>query len=82
MGHMLLRDMDDDTKQRLRERAAVNGRSMNMEAQEILRAAVGTANTRNLALRAELDAFRAKLAGRHHTPSEELVRESRDVDAR
>ncbi len=39
MAQLLVRGLDDDVKQRLRERAARGGRSMEEEAREILRAA-------------------------------------------
>ena len=37
MGSMLIRNIDDDLKQRLRLRAAEHGRSMEEEARKILR---------------------------------------------
>jgi plasmid stability protein len=40
MGTMTLRGLDDDLKKRLRLRAAENGRSMETELREILRAAL------------------------------------------
>lgn len=84
MGQMLIRDIDDTLKQRLRERAAANGRSMNAEVCQILSTTLDPAlrQQRNAEVMEKLAAFRAKLVGREHTPAEELVRESRDVDAR
>ena len=50
MASITIRNLDDDTKQRLRVRAAVNGRSMEEEAREILRRVMGErAPTLNLA---------------------------------
>jgi plasmid stability protein len=40
MGTMTIRGLDDDLKKRLRLRAAENGRSMETELREILRAAL------------------------------------------
>ena len=50
MASITVRNLDDDLKKRLRVRAAVNGRSMEAEAREILRSAlaVETAPTKNL----------------------------------
>ena len=41
MASITIRNLDDDVKTRLRERAARNGRSMEEEARLILREAVG-----------------------------------------
>jgi plasmid stability protein len=41
MGTLTIRDLDDAVKDRLRVRAATNGRSMEAEARAILAAAVG-----------------------------------------
>ncbi|WP_322518168.1 plasmid stabilization protein [Rhodopseudomonas palustris] len=51
MAVLTIRDIDDAIKQRLRVRAAVNGRSIEDEAREILRAALSTdePRPRNLA---------------------------------
>ena len=50
MASITVRNIDDDLKRRLRVRAAVNGRSMEAEAREILKAALPaeTAPTKNL----------------------------------
>ena len=42
MGTLVIRDLDDDVKTRLRKRAAANGRSMEAEARVILANAVTT----------------------------------------
>lgn len=50
MASITIRNLDDNIKQRLRVRAAVNGRSMEEEAREILRRVMGErAATLNLA---------------------------------
>ena len=50
MASITVRNLDDDLKRRLRIRAAVNGRSMEAEAREILKSALGAeaAPTKNL----------------------------------
>ena len=50
MASITVRNLDDDVKQRLRVRAAVNGRSMEAEAREILKTAlaVEAGPTKNL----------------------------------
>jgi len=42
MAAITIRQLSDDDKQRLRERAAANGRSMEAEAREILRAGLAS----------------------------------------
>ena len=42
MSTLTVRNLDDDLKQRLRVRAAQNGRSMEAEAREILRSSLTT----------------------------------------
>lgn len=42
MSTLTVRNLDDDLKTRLRVRAAQNGRSMEAEAREILRASLAT----------------------------------------
>ena len=50
MASITIRNLDDAVKQQLRMRAAEHGRSMEEEARDILRAAVGEGRaTRNLA---------------------------------
>lgn len=41
MAQLLVRDIGDDVKERLRERAREHGRSMEAEARDILREALG-----------------------------------------
>ncbi|WP_299653985.1 plasmid stabilization protein [uncultured Jannaschia sp.] len=74
-GSLQVRNLDDDTIQRLKARAARHGRSAEAEHREILRHA----------LSAEIDPSFADLAARlramsgerAHTPAEELQREGR-----
>lgn len=76
MASLSVRNLDDDLLRRLKHRAGRHGRSAEAEARDILRRALsGEAETGFETLAAEL---RALTAGRHHTPAEELLRESRD----
>jgi antitoxin FitA len=80
VADMVLRNLRDDLKEALRARAARNKRSMNAELREI----VAEALTRPPASdRAELKRLAAQIralsAGRPQTPSEDLLRESRDA---
>ena len=71
-----VRNLEDEVVAGLKRRAARNGRSAEAEHREILRQA----------LRSEIEPsfeeqaakLRAETAGRMHTPSEVLLRESRD----
>ena len=75
-GNLHVRNLDDDLISRLKQRAARHGRSTEAEHREILRQA----------LSADIEPSFEKLAadlrrltkGRKHTPSEVLLRESRD----
>jgi plasmid stability protein len=42
MSNITIPDIDDDLEQRLKQRAAVHGRSMEAEARDILQAALST----------------------------------------
>lgn len=83
MADMVLRNLDDEMKQRLRERAAKHGRSMAAELRAIVSDALAQPEADPVAEFKRLASIsRAMSAGRHQTPSEELLRESRDVDAK
>ncbi|MFV0662263.1 FitA-like ribbon-helix-helix domain-containing protein [Denitromonas sp.] len=83
MADMVLRNLDDDLKQRLRERAAMHGRSMAAELRAIVADALTRPDTDPVAEFKQLAAIsRAMSAGRSHAPSEVLLRESRDKDAK
>ena len=79
MPDIVLRNLDEDLKERLRQRAARNRRSMNAELREIVRA---TLVQPPHATRAEMKKLAAEIRalsrGREQTPSEKLLRESRD----
>lgn len=46
MASIIIRNLEDDVKARLKLRAATHGRSMEEEARDILRLAVGSADPR------------------------------------
>lgn len=46
MASIIIRNLEDDVKARLKLRAAGNGRSMEEEARDILRSAMGSADPR------------------------------------
>lgn len=80
MADIVLRNLDVQLKEKLRRRAARNQRSMNAELREIVGAALARPQGNG---RAELKALAAEIralsADRRQTPSEELLRESRDA---
>lgn len=79
MADIVLRNLDDELKERLRRRAACNQRSMNAELQAIVGAALLQPRRSTGADLKKLAAdIRALSAGRRQTPSEILLRESRD----
>lgn len=80
MADMVLRNLDEDLKQRLRERAAKHGRSMSDELRAIVEEALSrpepvdpVEEIKRLAAK-----VRALSNGRPQTPSEKLLCESRD----
>jgi len=79
VGDMVLRNLDESLKQRLRERAARHGRSMSAELREIVSVALSQPEpSRNAEFRELAARLRELSAGRPQTPSEDLLRESRD----
>ena len=79
MADIVLRNLDDGLKEELRQRAARNQRSMNAELREIVRAALRQPQSGDRAELKKLAAdIRALSEGLHQTPSEDLLRESRD----
>jgi antitoxin FitA len=72
-----VRNLDDDTVRALKQRAARNGRSAEAEYRAILTAAAAE-EADGFDWIAMSDQIRAHTAGRPQTPSEILVRESRD----
>ena len=79
MGDIVLRNLEDDLKEKLRLRAASNQRSMNAELREIVSAALTQPRRGSRTDLKKLAAdIRALSVGRLQTPSEDLLRESRD----
>ncbi len=77
MGTSLhVRNLDEDLIRRLKRRAAANNRSMEAEHRAILSQVVTPAPDQDFEQR--LAAFRSRTADRKHTPSEVLLRISRD----
>jgi plasmid stability protein len=75
-GSLSVRNLDDDVITRLKLRAARHGRSAEAEARDILRQALEGEGGKDFErLAAE---FRKLIADRPQTPSEILLRESRD----
>jgi plasmid stability protein len=78
MANILLRKLDDDLKERLRQVAASHGRSMNAELLEIVRDALTRPRQADAAELGRLAAdLRTLSAGRRQTPSEDLLHEAR-----
>ena len=78
MADFVLRNLDDDLKEKLRLSAARHQRSMNAELREIVRSALTQPPGISKADWQQLAAdIRALSAGRSQTPSEALLRESR-----
>ena len=79
MADIVLRDLADETKEKLRQRAASNRRSMNAELRDIVSTALAQPRTASRAEFKQLAAdIRQLSASRVQTPSEDLLRESRD----
>jgi plasmid stability protein len=76
MPQLLVRNVDEDTVAWLKARAAANGRSVEAEHREVLRAARAASAPADFWERAAR--MRAETAGRRITPSEVLLREVRD----
>lgn len=74
MAHILIRDLDDETVRRLKDRARRHGRSLQGEAKLILTQAAGISfdDAKKLARR-----WHEKLAGRQFPDSTQSIREDR-----
>ena len=75
VGHL-----DDKVVHKLKQRAAANNRSLDAELRHILNDAVTDDDyeAKRLAFIERSEELRALTAGTHQTPSEDLIRESRD----
>lgn len=78
MADIVLRNLDDDLKERLRQVAARHKRSMNAELREIVREALTQPRQPDVAeLRRLAAEIRGLSADRRQTPSEDLLHEAR-----
>lgn len=75
MAQILVRKLPEGVVEQLKARAERNGRSLEAEVRDILQAAATGERT---AFFKAADAMRARLAGRRHTETLELLREDRD----
>jgi antitoxin FitA len=75
MAQILVRKLPDSLVEQLKARARRNGRSLEAEVRDVLQRAVTKDKAEFLKA---ADAMRARLAGRHHTETLELLREDRD----
>jgi plasmid stability protein len=74
---MLVRDLDPEVMERLKERARSNGRSLQKEVRAILE---GAAATYTMAEAREVTGrWQERFAGRRFSDSAELIREDRDA---
>ncbi|MCA9667769.1 MAG: hypothetical protein KC503_19350 [Myxococcales bacterium] len=82
MASITIRNLDEELKSRLRVRAAEQGRSMEEEAREILRAALSRRGRRRANLASSIRQRFAKLGGVElPTIQRDLPREPPDLDA-
>lgn len=76
MAQVLVRELDPEVVERLKERAKVHGRSLQKEIRAILEEASTTLSMQEAREAAEL--WRDRLEGREHSDSAGLVREGRE----
>jgi antitoxin FitA len=76
MGSILVRGLDQKTIERLKERARLNGRSLQQEVKALLSRAAETLTMREAGRVS--DQWRRRLGGRPMCDSAQLIREDRD----
>jgi plasmid stability protein len=76
MSSILVRGLDPKTIERLKERARLNGRSLQQEVKALLEHAAETLTMREA--RRLSDQWRRRLGGRSFSDSAHLIREDRD----
>jgi plasmid stability protein len=76
MGSIVVRGLDQKTIERLRERARLNGRSLQQEVKALLERAAATFTNREA--RRVSERWRRRLDGRSFSDSARLIREDRD----
>jgi plasmid stability protein len=77
MGSILVRGLHRKTIERLKERARLNGRSLQQEVKQILERAAGTLTIRET--RRLSERWNHRLDGPSLSDSTELIREDRDL---
>ena len=75
MAQVLVRNLDDDVVERLRQRARREGRSLEQKLREVLTEA---ARPNREEIRADMDRIRAMTPAVPQTDSADLIREDRD----
>lgn len=75
MAQVLIREVEPEVIEKLKERARANGRSLEAELRQIFRQAAGEKQPRDLS---EVERIRALFAGRSFSDSVELLREDRE----
>ena len=78
MADIILRDLDDALKEKLRTRAARHGQSMSAELRDIVRDALVKPQAKASEIKRLFAELRKLSAGRPQTPSEVLLRQMRD----
>ncbi|MDI6027511.1 hypothetical protein QBK99_15035 [Corticibacterium sp. UT-5YL-CI-8] len=78
MASLHVRNVDDSLVNRLKKRAAANGRSAEAEHRDILSEALREEEEEQPSFDELAARLRERLKGRYHTPSKVLLRESRD----
>lgn len=76
MGTLIVRNVDDDLIDRLKDRAVRHGRSMEAEHRELLLTLLRAEHGADV--RRRLSALREATSGRRHTPAERLQQETRE----
>jgi antitoxin FitA len=76
MGAILVRDIDQKTIERLKERARLNGRSLQQEVKALPERAANTLTMREA--RRVSERWKRRLGGRSFSDSAPLIREDRD----
>jgi plasmid stability protein len=76
MAQILVRNLEPEVVDRLKERAEINGHSLQAEVAQILRQAARTKTMTEA--RAMSDAWQARWGDRKFSDSAELIREDRD----
>jgi plasmid stability protein len=78
MAQILVRNLDDSTVKRLKDRAKGNGRSLQAEVKMILEREANIGKVDMKTARKLADGIRSRFKGRRFTDSAKLIREDRD----